>query len=288
MSPWFIFGFLIQNLLALEIILGTSKNWNYVQLISIVFLIPEIVCFKWIPESIGFLQNLGKIEQVKEIAHSLYGTENLSILGLDFDQKSSENQNISTTQISWKNLRSNPTLLKCSIFVIIYCIFDMSTGVITFSFYSTEIIRSFEFSTLTSQLFTMLLTFLRLLASLVGSVLTRKIKRKFNLQISIIGILIFNTILFILGFFGKNSNQKNSVIQISELVSMIGMAIFFNLGVHSILCVLPEFVPTQFKMLLSRVRVLASDVTMLIQILVFPIILKKIDHYVFAIFMVFN
>lgn len=286
---WFVLGFLVQNLLALEVVFGTTETWNYVQLFSIVFLLPEIFCFKWIPESIGFWHNLGELDQVKRIVKSLYGTNDTTQLDLDFDQKLDASQNIATTRTSWTELWSNKTLLKCTIFVLIYCIFDMSTGVLTISFYSTELIRSFDFDTLTSQLFTLLFTFLRVLASLLGSWLTKKIKRKLNLQISILGILFFNAILFGLGFIAPSENiSGKNLVKIFELICVNGMSIFFNLGVHAIYFVLPEIIPTQYKMLVLRVWALASNITMLIHIFMFPLALKKIGHFAFAIFMVLN
>lgn len=291
---WLLSGFLVQNFLSLEIILGTAESWHYVQLLSVVFSLPEILTFKWIPESIGFLNNQGLHEQVKNITKSIYGTDDIHKLGLDFDQKTCQNQDISTQNVSWKEFWTNKTLLKLTIFVLIYCLLDMSTGVITISFYATEIIRSFEFNTLTSQLFTMLFTLFRIVASLLGSYLTKKIKRKLHVKISIIGILIFNLLLFILGFFSdsgsnaENASTKNLVVKIFELVAINGMSLFFNLGVHVIIGVLPEMAPTQYKMMILRVWSLAINITMLVHVLVFPIVFTKIGHYTFAIYLAVN
>lgn len=66
------------------------------------------------------------------------------------------------------------------------------------------------------------------------------------------------------------------------------MSIFFNIGVHVILLVLPEMVPTQYKMIVMRLWSLVSQVSMLVYVFIFPMLMKKIDHYVFLLFMVSN
>lgn len=209
---WFLIGFVTQNTLALEVVLGTEKHWNYVQLIPILFVIPELLVFKWIPESIGFLNNQGKLNQVKQICQSLYGTDDEKIIGLDFDKSSDPNKSIDTKNVTWSDLWTNKTLLKVVIYILIFVILDQGAGVVQISFYSTEIIRNFEFSTLTSQIFTIVFTVLRVMASVFGSFLTTKIKRKLNLQISLFGVIIFNVALFILGFL-----ERTTVVSIFEL-----------------------------------------------------------------------
>lgn len=95
--------------------------------------------------------------------------------------------------------------------------------------------------------------------------------------------------LFILGFYGDTeTNSKNTVVKILGLVAITGMYIFFNFGVHAILGVLPEMVPTQYKMRILQIWGLAVNLTMMFHNLIFPIVFKKIGHYAFAIFLGFN
>lgn len=209
---WFLFGFLVQNGVALEVVLGTENTWNYVQLISVLFLLPEILIFKWIPESIGFLNNQGNIDQVKQICQSLYGTDDEKIIGLDFDKASDPTKSIDTKNVTWSELWTNKTLLKVVIYILIFVILDQGAGVVQISFYSTEIIRNFEFSTLMSQIFSIIFTVLRVAGSVLGSFLTGKISRKLNLQISLVGVIIFNVALFVLGFL-----ERTTVVSVLEL-----------------------------------------------------------------------
>lgn len=211
---WFLFGFIVQNVLALEIVLGNQKYWDFIQLFSLLFLLPELILYKWIPESIGFLHNQGQDQKVSQICRTLYGKAANDTLGLDFDQKSDQNnKSIDTQHVSWSELWTNKTLLKAVIYISIYGILDKGTGVIQMSFYTTEIIRNFNFSTLLSQIFTIMFTIFRVLATVLGSWLTTKINRKLNLQISLVGIVGFNLLLFILGFI-----QRTTTISILELI----------------------------------------------------------------------
>lgn len=285
---WFLFGFVVQNTLALEVILGTRQSWNYVQLCSILFLLPEILCFRYIPESIGFLYNRGQYQKIQKICHDLYQTDekdekSAAEIGLDLDPKQQNISSIDTKHVAWSELWTNSTLKKAVIYIIIYIIFDQGVGVVQISFYSTEIIQSFNFSTLMSQIFSIIFTILRVVASILGSYLTTKISRKLNLQISLFGVIIFNLALFILGCL-----QRTQLISIFELVCINGMSIFFNLGIHTIILVLPEILPVQYKMMAGRVNAIFSQLLLLIHLLTFPMILKIMNHYVFLLFIVSN
>lgn len=108
-------------------------------------------------------------------------------------------------------------------------------------------------------------------------------RRKLHLQISLAGVIFFNLALFILGFL-----PETQTISILELICVNGMSIFYNLGIQAIFLVLPEMFPTQFKMIAMRLWSLVGQVVFLVHLLIFPIIMKKIGHYVFLMFLVSN
>lgn len=74
-NVWFLGGSIVQNLLGLEVVMGTEKLWNYVPLCALVFLVPIIFTFRHIPESLSFLNKKSTFEEVRRVSQTLYGVD---------------------------------------------------------------------------------------------------------------------------------------------------------------------------------------------------------------------
>lgn len=231
---WFFVGYLVQNIISLEVILGSTDLWNYTQLVALIFIVPELICFYWIPESIGYLDSRGQHDAAVRVSVSLYGENH----NLNFDLQNSSGRKTScpaeiastshqppeivedNQPMTFSNVWKDKTLLKSLIYISCYIVFHTASGTIQIGFYSAEIIRSFNFTTLQSQCFTLIFTVVRILGCAVGGYLAKIWKRRLQLQTSIIWVIISNLVLFALGFF-KSQDPKDSngsVIKIFEVI----------------------------------------------------------------------
>lgn len=199
--------------------------------------------------------------------------------------------------VTLKQVWRNKPLLKATIYTIILTLFDEWGGVMQIAMFATNIISTFNFSILLSQIFQLGFTSIRLVGSLLGAWLARKISRKHNFLISAIGCCLCHTLLFILGFLNYDENdanfaeinaRKNLAIKITELLTIYLMSIFFNCGVHSIICMVADLVPVEYKVWIQKTTKITSHCNFLISALTFPLLVKKLENYVYLIFIVVN
>lgn len=333
-------GNIFQNILNFEgVVMGTEKLWNFVPLISLLFLLPEILFFKSLPESVGFLKNKHKFAAIKKVIHNLYGknvneidvdldgnnekilnsvesitprnsdlksrpsiVQRLSVtFGLDFEDSDSDavhSQKLNSKIMTFKEVAKNKPFLRAIIYTIIFQIFDVFSGTLQISFFATQIISSFNFTNFYSQVFYLVFTLTRLIGSLIGSFLMKKMTRSLQLKISILGCIFCNLLLFGLGFLDFSdslsndtnhvNDHKDLIVKITELGTIYLMCIFFNGGLHSIGLTLPDIVPTIYKVELMKYWQLADQLSLVISLLIFPIMANKLKNYVFLIFSIIN
>lgn len=308
---------MIQTVLGLTVVLGQPDLWHYNPLIMLVFLLPEILLLHKIPESVGFLQQTGQIEKARRASVTLYGKD-LSEIDYDLDDNVSIRRKQSTgsalqnrptqmstrrnsdpsvtknpevdmsNQTSYSEIFKNHTLLKISIYIFIFNIFCCGIGGLQVERYATEIISSFNFSTLMSQIFTIILLIAKFLGALLASFLIKKIDRRHMMFLTVSGCLISTVVLLVIGLVLDSTTQELSNLKYAQLVGLLLLSLFWNAGMGTMSMTFAEYVPIVYKPTIVKINQLLYSIQVTAFVFVFPIITVKIGNYTYLIFIVLD
>ena len=323
-------GNIFQYTLALEKLLGTDEYWHYLLLIVVIFKVPFYVFYRAIPESPIYLKKIGKIEEAKRTVIGLYRKKGDSQMAHGrHDQEASNRSdsegritkhctkskmetmdlrlsrndtNINQTNLTeqdrtltFKDIKYDPTLHKMLIYIIILCLGEVLTGQLIINLYSKRVIDTFNFSHMTSQLLTIVLAVVRLMATVVGSWATSRVNRKKASLIGYSGVLLANFMLFLLGYFYEHNGNDNgndnddkynrTTLQIFQFIFISTGITFWAFGIQCLIFVIPnEISPAKYKAFTQRVIFVVMFMSLFLIGLIFPQLEELIGSYVFLIF----
>lgn len=177
---WSNSGNLVSMAVSLEQVLGRENTWHYVSVIGVVFSIFMLFFVYWLPESPAYLIRQKKIsrDEVVKICQYLHGSkyENIDLADAvaaqdqssDSIRESSDPSTQPAPHSYFQALKSDKTLQKCLIYQSILSIFAVLSGTLVITAYSTNVIKSFNFPLLQSQIISLVMIIFKTLAQGFG------------------------------------------------------------------------------------------------------------------------
>ena len=275
-------GAILLYICTTEKTLGTEQLWWISPGFIWVFSLPYILGYRLIPESPIYLKNLGQIEKSEEMVNHLYPKQNQS--GLDMQvsisNKEREGKEGGSTRITLKDLKSDSQLHKALIYVLLLTLGENMTGMMMLSFYSQRIVLTFNLSKFSTQLITIALAVVRLVAALAGSTSMQKFTRRSMFMLSHALLVAVNLSMCVLGLV-----PSSLAVQILQIISVIVGISSWSYGAQPLLFVMPnEILPIKYRSLGARLVSTVAFLLFYVQAFAFPKLELLIGSYVFLIF----